>query len=251
MSVNNNARKNYIINPIRLKSRQFFEASKPDFLTTLDTEKLFQSISKNKNNTPSKIKCNIHLRQKSNTEEIDFSNYPDNKNKSSNNIKEDYNLNSNRNNKSLIHVKVKHQFSGRGNKKQKLMFSNNRFNRKILIISILFLLCFSFISYELYDLIINKNEYYDKELSIRTNRSYVGRYAKRGRILDRNGKVIVDNEEVYTLNYIKPTNITSKKEIELVKKLIDILDLDYKNVTSNDIKNYIYFDKAQKLFLMS
>ena len=128
------------------------------------------------------------------------------------------------------------------------MFSNNRFNRKILIISILFLLCFSFISYELYDLIINKNEYYDKELSIRTNRSYVGKYAKRGRILDRNGKVIVDNEEVYTLNYIKPTNITSKKEIELVKKLIDILDLDYKNVTSNDIKNYIYIVNYDELY---
>ena len=46
MSVNNSGRKNHIINPIRLKSKQFFEVSKPDFLVTLDTEKLFKSISK-------------------------------------------------------------------------------------------------------------------------------------------------------------------------------------------------------------
>ena len=78
MSANNNSRKNYINKPIRLKSRQFFEVSKPDFLITLDTEKLFKSISKKQNNTHNTIKCNIHLKQKSinNTEEIHSSNYP-------------------------------------------------------------------------------------------------------------------------------------------------------------------------------
>ena len=128
------------------------------------------------------------------------------------------------------------------------MFSNTKFNIKILIINIIFLLCFSFISYKLYDLIINKNEYYETKLSVRTNRSYVGKYAKRGRILDRNGKVIVDNEEVYTLNYIKPTNITSKEEINISKELVNMLDLDYKNVTVNDIKNYIYVVNYNELY---
>ena len=51
MSVNNSGRKNHIINLFLLKSKQFFEVSKPDFLVTLDTEKLFKSISK-KTNTP-------------------------------------------------------------------------------------------------------------------------------------------------------------------------------------------------------
>ena len=127
MSANNNSRKNYINKPIRLKSRQFFEVSKPDFLITLDTEKLFKSISKKQNNTHNTIKCNIHLKQKSinNTEDIDSSNYPDKKNINSYDIKDNYNIDSNRNNKSLIHVKVKHQFSSRGNKKQKLFFINN------------------------------------------------------------------------------------------------------------------------------
>ena len=51
MYVNNSSRKNHLINPISVKSKQFFEVSKPDFLMTLDTEKLFKSISK-KTNTP-------------------------------------------------------------------------------------------------------------------------------------------------------------------------------------------------------
>ena len=127
MSVNNSGRKNHIINPIRLKSRQFFEVSKPDFLVTLDTEKLFKSISK-KTNTPSKLKNKNHFRQKSinNTEDFDLSNYPDYKNISASEIKDDNNFDSSqKNNKSLIHVKVKHQFSGRNNnKKQKLLFTN-------------------------------------------------------------------------------------------------------------------------------
>ena len=127
MSVNNSGRKNHIINPIRLKSKQFFEVSKPDFLVTLDTEKLFKSISK-KTNTPSKLKNKNHFRQKSinNTEEFDLSNYPEYKNISTSEIKDDNNFDSSqKNNKSLIHVKVKHQFSGRNNnKKQKLLFTN-------------------------------------------------------------------------------------------------------------------------------
>ena len=128
------------------------------------------------------------------------------------------------------------------------MFSNNKFNIKILIISIILLICFSFISYELYDLINNKNEYYETKLSIRKNRTYIGRYAKRGRILDRNGKVIVDNEEVYMLTYSKPTNVTTEREINICKELINILNLDYSNVTINDIKNYIFIVNYKELY---
>ena len=130
----------------------------------------------------------------------------------------------------------------------KYMFSNNKFNMKILIISIMFLLCFLFISYKLYDLIINKSEYYETKLSIKKNITHIGKYAKRGRILDRNGKVLVDNEEVYTLNYIKKTNVSSLEEIDISKHLIDILDLDYGNVTNKDIKNYIYVINYDNLY---
>ena len=130
----------------------------------------------------------------------------------------------------------------------RIIFSNNRFNIKILIFSIFFLLCFLFIEYKLYDLIINKSEYFETKLNIRMNKSYIGKYAKRGRILDRNGKVIVDNEEIYTLNYIKQSDITSEKEIEIASKLINILSLNYNDVSVKDIKEYYFIAKYDYLY---
>ena len=130
----------------------------------------------------------------------------------------------------------------------RIIFSNNRFNIKVLIFSIFFLLCFLFIEYKLYDLIINKSEYFETKLNIRMNKSYIGKYAKRGRILDRNGKVIVDNKEVYTLNYIKQSDITSEKEIEIASKLINILSLNYNDVSAKDIKEYYFITKYDYLY---
>ena len=130
----------------------------------------------------------------------------------------------------------------------RIIFSNNRFNIKVLIFSIFFLLCFLFIEYKLYDLIINKSEYFETKLNIRMNKSYIGKYAKRGRILDRNGKVIVDNKEIYTLNYIKQSDITSEKEIEIASKLINILSLNYNDVSAKDIKEYYFITKYDYLY---
>lgn len=130
----------------------------------------------------------------------------------------------------------------------RIIFSNNRFNIKILIFSIFFLLCFLFVEYKIYDLIINKSEYFETKLNIRMNKSYIGKYAKRGRILDRNGKVIVDNEEIYTLNYIKQSDITSEKEIEIASKLINILSLNYNDVSVKDIKEYYFIAKYDYLY---
>ena len=127
MSINNNKSKNNIINPIGIKSQQFYEVSKPDFLVNLKKENLIKNLSK-KMNLPSQIK-NKNIKEKSinNMDEIELSDFPNNKNYSSNGILEFLNGNSNRNynNKNLIHVKVKHQFTGRNkNKKQRLLFNH-------------------------------------------------------------------------------------------------------------------------------
>ena len=129
MSINNNKSKNNIINPIGIKSQQFYEVSKPDFLVTLKKENLIKNLSK-KMNMPSQIN-NKNIKEKAinNNDEIELSDFPDNKNSSSNGILEFLNGNSNSNrnykNKNLIHVKVKHQFTGRNkNKKQRLLFNH-------------------------------------------------------------------------------------------------------------------------------
>lgn len=127
------------------------------------------------------------------------------------------------------------------------LLPNDKLRIKVFLIGILSFISFSFMCYKLYDLIINNNEYYETKLSIKENKTYVGKVAKRGRILDRNGKVLVDNKEVYVLNYIKSSNITSDKELELCGILINYLNLDYEKVSIKELKEYFYLVNYDKL----
>ena len=50
--------------------------------------------------------------------------------------------------------------------------------------------------------------------------------ADRGRILDRNGNIIVDNKGVKTIIYNKLSGINTSDEIEISLKLANILDIE-------------------------
>lgn len=111
---------------------------------------------------------------------------------------------------------------------------NKRYNFLILIIIILM----SILSCGLFYVQIIKHEYYkDKLISLTTNIIY-GESAPRGRIYDSKGRVIVDNKAVNVIEYRKLNGITSKEEIELAYKLADILDVDYSNLTKNNMKEF-------------
>ncbi len=127
------------------------------------------------------------------------------------------------------------------------LLPNDKLKIKIFLIGIFTFISFSFICYKLYDLIINNGDYYETILSIKQNKTYIGKYAKRGRILDRNGKVLVDNEEIYVLNYTKYSNITIDKELEIADNLVDCLKLDYSKVNNEELKNYFYIINYDKL----
>lgn len=130
---------------------------------------------------------------------------------------------------------------------KKIRFSNDIIKIKFILIGLFLILSFAFIIYKLYIITLVNNGYYENELTIRENKTYISKYAKRGRILDRNGKVIVDNEEVYTINYIKEGNISYVEEIELAKELIKFLSLDYDKVSNKILKNYFYILNTDKL----
>ncbi len=63
----------------------------------------------------------------------------------------------------------------------------------------------------------------------------VGSSAPRGRILDRNGIVLVDNIGVKTIYYQKLKGITLKDEIDIANKLASIIDIEINN---NSLKKY-------------
>ena len=91
-------------------------------------------------------------------------------------------------------------------------------------------------------------EYYDKKLSAKTDIVVYGPSSPRGRILDRNGKVLVDNEGTKAIYYEKLKGITTEKELEISKKLASILSVPsgsisalktYYLATNNNGKNLI------------
>lgn len=59
----------------------------------------------------------------------------------------------------------------------------------------------------------------------------------RGRIYDRNGKIIVDNESVKVIYYEKPNGVTTKEEIEIAYKVADMIEIDYE-IKINDLKKF-------------
>jgi penicillin-binding protein transpeptidase len=114
-----------------------------------------------------------------------------------------------------------------------------------------FIIC----SFKLVSILKNK-EYYTKLLNEKTNIYVYGISAPRGRILDCNGKVLVDNIGIKTIYYNKIKGITKSKELEIAGLLANILSVDeatidelkeYYLINNNDGK-YLITDEEYKLF---
>lgn len=80
----------------------------------------------------------------------------------------------------------------------------------------------------LFNVQIIKNNYYKNKVEELTTKIVYGESAPRGRIYDKNGKIIVDNKYVKVIYYKKKSGITTKDEIETAYKLANILELNYK-----------------------
>lgn len=85
---------------------------------------------------------------------------------------------------------------------------------------IILIILLTIISVRIFELRILKHDYYTKEYLKQTNKIVYGFSAPRGRILDRNGKVLVDNIGSNTIIYHKLDN----NELEISKILLNILE---------------------------
>ena len=82
---------------------------------------------------------------------------------------------------------------------------------------------------------VYKGETYQKMLMDKTNTYFYGNSAPRGRILDRNGKVLVDNKGIKTLYYTKEKGITKEEELDIAYKLANIINI---NINEDSLKNF-------------
>ena len=96
------------------------------------------------------------------------------------------------------------------------MYKNN--HRIRIIFAFICLALFGIILYFIY-FMVSKNNFYQSEYERLSNQYLYGWTAPRGRILDVNGNVLVDNEAVSVLAYSKSSSTTVTKEVELAKKL--------------------------------
>ena len=85
--------------------------------------------------------------------------------------------------------------------------------------------------------IIDNSKYMKKymESNIKTLK---GDSAPRGRIYDRNGKLLVDNKPVRIIYYKKEIGISKKEELRTLKKLSKLIEIDTTKVTNNILKDY-------------
>ena len=82
---------------------------------------------------------------------------------------------------------------------------------------------------------INEHNKYVDMLKEKTNNYVTGGSAPRGRIIDRNGKILVDNKGIKTVFYTKLKGINTKDELDIAKKLSNILAVE---IDEDSLKTY-------------
>lgn len=121
--------------------------------------------------------------------------------------------------------------------------------RKFYIYISFIILIFMLFTVRVFYLSYGKKTYYQERMK-EIKEVYVrGGSSPRGRILDINGKVIVDNIGVNTILYHKSSDINTKKEIEIAKKLVEFTNYEYP-YSESKLKDYyliLYPDKGDKL----
>lgn len=85
---------------------------------------------------------------------------------------------------------------------------------------------------------IIRNDYYINRIEVLKKTVIEGDSTPRGRIYDRNHRLIVDNVPVKTISYKKEKGITTKEEIALAYKLGDLLKIDFSKMTENNLKTF-------------
>jgi cell division protein FtsI/penicillin-binding protein 2 len=90
----------------------------------------------------------------------------------------------------------------------------------------------------LFNIQILNNDYYKKKVLEQSKTLVYSNSTPRGRIYDRYGRIIVDNEAVKVIYYKKPSNITTEEEIKTAYKVAELIDIDYSNLSDKNLKKF-------------
>ena len=96
--------------------------------------------------------------------------------------------------------------------------------------------CFIIFGLQIYHINVEMHDYYKLLYKEKTEYTFYGPSAPRGRILDRNGIVLVDNSVIYNVVYHEPLNMKVEEKINIASSLAGYLN-DY-SISLKDKKLY-------------
>ncbi len=132
--------------------------------------------------------------------------------------------------KKINYFRKQHKYS----LEEDMIVVNKRYKILIVAVTILFVVLASSLFY----VQIVKSSYYQEQLKELSQVIIEGDSAPRGRIYDRNGKIIVDNKAVKTIYYKKKANVTVQEEVVKAYKVAEILDIDATPLTDYALKSF-------------
>ena len=110
--------------------------------------------------------------------------------------------------------------------------------KRLMIVLVLVIVLFVVVFIKLYQVMIIDNNKYKKELKELSYDTVEGASAPRGRILDRNNNVIVDNSAIKTIYYEKTKKTTTQEEIKLAYEVSSHLNLNYNKVSDTNKREF-------------
>ncbi|MDU1729362.1 MAG: penicillin-binding protein 2, partial [Staphylococcus epidermidis] len=125
----------------------------------------------------------------------------------------------------------------------------NTMNKRINFIFGFIVFIFAIVVLRLGYLQIAQGSHY-KQLIKNDENITVNESVPRGRILDRNGKVLVDNASKMSITYTRNRKTSQKEMLNTAKKLTDLIKMDTDKITERDKKDFwiqIYPSSAKKL----
>lgn len=128
--------------------------------------------------------------------------------------------------------------------------SNDRYIKDIIdkryaFVIFIIIVVFGFITYRLVDLQVFDNDKYKEKLVMATEKIVTSGSTPRGRIYDRNHKLLVDNEAIKTIYYKKPDVVKTKDEVKLAYKVAELIEVDYSKLSENNLKNFWYVNNLE------
>ena len=111
-----------------------------------------------------------------------------------------------------------------------------RFNPRLLVLSVLLIGLFLIVWINLFLVQVVRNEEYAVKLANFT-KTYQNMASPRGEIRDRNGEILVANQERLAIVYYPPLNITSAQEWELAYQFAEDFEVDISSLTQRDLKD--------------